>query len=141
MVRPATEQVGELSLVPGAVGEAGSGATSSDPSAAAAGEVAPVADSGGGEPAETYVRDVDELAALLLRRAVQEVGVPVEVMRKKHKVQVIRQLQDKGFFLLREAVEQAAEALGVTRFTIYNYLNEIGARAQPHGAGHAQEES
>ena len=128
MIEPAGDEQAGLSLVPASgAAPATLGASVSAPAAVeAAGPTA--------QPAETYVRDVDELAALLLRRAVQEVGVSVDLMRKKHKVKVIQQLQDKGFFLLRDAVEQVAEALGVTRFTIYNYLNEIGARADDAGA-------
>ena len=34
-------------------------------------------------------------------------------------------LKGRGFFMLKESVETAAAALGVTRFTIYNYLNVI----------------
>ena len=74
---------------------------------------------------EVFVRDVDELATLLLSRAVAESGVPVDEMRKEHKVEVVRLLKARGFFLLRDAAETAANALACTRFTIYNYLNEI----------------
>lgn len=34
-------------------------------------------------------------------------------------------LKRRGFFMLRDSIEDAASALGVTRFTIYNYLNEL----------------
>ena len=37
----------------------------------------------------------------------------------------MRALDDKGFFDVRGAVEQVAEELGVTNFTVYNYLKEI----------------
>ncbi len=77
------------------------------------------------QPQESFVHDVDELASVLLHQAVAEQRVPVELMRKEHKVEAVRTLRRRGFFLLRDAVETAAQALGVTRFTIYNYLNEI----------------
>lgn len=80
---------------------------------------------GDGAVRETFVRDVDELASLLIREAMAEVGVPAELMRKKHKLQVVAILRSRGLFLLRDAVEMAASALQVTRFTIYNYLNEL----------------
>jgi predicted transcriptional regulator YheO len=47
-------------------------------------------------------------------------------MQKKHKVAVVRDLKNRGMFHLRDAVDMVAASLGVTRFTIYNYLNEIG---------------
>ncbi|MFT4231539.1 MAG: PAS domain-containing protein [Leucobacter sp.] len=75
---------------------------------------------------ERFVRDVDELAEILLRDAIEEAGVPVELMQKRHKLEIVRALKTRGMFLLRDAVETVADALRVTRFTIYNYLNEIG---------------
>lgn len=74
---------------------------------------------------EAFARDVEELAAHLIRNAVAAVGVPVELMKKPHKLEVVRDLKDRGMFLLRDAVDMIATALQVTRFTIYNYLNEI----------------
>ena len=65
------------------------------------------------------------LAAHLIRRAVSKVDAPVELMQKRHKVEVVRDLKARGMFHLRDAVDMVAAALGVTRFTIYNYLNEI----------------
>lgn len=76
-------------------------------------------------PAELYFKDLDEAADQLLARVVEEVGVPVDLMRKQHKVEVVRLLKARGFFSLREAVERAAEELRVSRFSVYNYLNEI----------------
>lgn len=74
---------------------------------------------------EEFLGDVDQLAQRVLSQAIGAVGVPVELMQKRHKIAVVQDLQDRGFFLLKESVETAAQALGVTRFTVYNYLNEI----------------
>jgi len=74
---------------------------------------------------EVFADNVEELSDLLIARAITAVGVPVEKMRKAHKVAVISDLDNRGFFLLRDAVETVAERLNVTRYTIYNYLNEI----------------
>lgn len=81
---------------------------------------------------ETFVRDIDELAQVILDRAIDESGVPVELMHKRHKVEVVRQLEARGLFLLKDAVELAAHALQVTRFTIYNYLNEVHDQSEEH---------
>lgn len=92
---------------------------------------------------ESFVRDVDELAASLLHEAVDEAGVPVDLMQKRHKIEVVRMLKSRGMFMLRDAVEMVAEALRVTRFTIYNYLNEIAeeeAELEADGASTAEAE-
>jgi HTH domain len=37
----------------------------------------------------------------------------------------------RQFFLIKESIEIVAQALGVTRYTIYNYLGEIGEIPTP----------
>ncbi|MDR0960415.1 MAG: helix-turn-helix domain-containing protein [Propionibacteriaceae bacterium] len=74
---------------------------------------------------DNYIQDVDELAEGIITHAINDVGVPVELMHKRHKLAVVADLKERGFFILRESVERAASALQVTRFTIYNYLKEI----------------
>ncbi|WP_159619747.1 helix-turn-helix transcriptional regulator [Ruania rhizosphaerae] len=85
-------------------------------------------------PTEVFARDVDELAAHLIHQAILEQQVPVDLMRKEHKLAVVRSLQARGMFLLRDAVEMIAASLGVTRFTIYNYLNEIADEPGSNGS-------
>lgn len=75
--------------------------------------------------AEKFATDVDELASHLVRQAIADVGVPVALMKKEHKLAVVSQLRARGMFLLRDAVEMVATSLHVSRFTIYNYLNEL----------------
>lgn len=77
------------------------------------------------ERSEIFAHNVDELAAHLIHSAIEKAGVPVELMHKRHKIEVVRDLRSRGMFLLRDAVDMVAEELKVTRFTIYNYLNEI----------------
>ncbi|MBX3067555.1 MAG: PAS domain-containing protein [Cryobacterium sp.] len=69
--------------------------------------------------------DVDDLARKVLNQALSSINIPVDLMHKRHKLAVVRELNENGYFRLRESVETAAQALGVTRFTIYNYLNEL----------------
>ena len=75
---------------------------------------------------EKFFQDIDELARHLLAEAIDAAGAPVDLMQKRHKIAVVNDLKDRGFFMLKESVEMAAQALQVTRFTIYNYLNELG---------------
>ncbi|MBK5017843.1 transcriptional regulator [Pantoea sp. S62] len=50
---------------------------------------------------------------------------------KKDKVEIVRLMQEKGLFIVRGGVEMAARVLGVTRYTVYNYLDEIKKTPQP----------
>ncbi|MFI5781342.1 transcriptional regulator [Nocardia sp. NPDC051570] len=76
-------------------------------------------------PRETFPRSVGELADRMIAEAVADTGVPVELMKKQHKIQVVARLREQGVFAVKDAIETVAEAIGVTRFTIYNYLNEL----------------
>lgn len=80
-----------------------------------------------GSPAsgERFYGNVEELADDLLKSAISSIGSSVEEMSKAQKVRVVGELKRRGFFIIREAVDIASEALGVSRYTIYNYLNEI----------------
>jgi predicted transcriptional regulator YheO len=77
-------------------------------------------------PEERFFRDIDGLAQHVLAEAINACGAPVDLMQKRHKIAVVNDLKDRGFFMLKESVGMAAQALQVTRFTVYNYLNELG---------------
>ncbi len=74
---------------------------------------------------ETFLPDVDSLQRFLVGRAIGKSGIPVELMKKRHKSAVVRELDEAGYFLIKDAVDHLAGQLEVTRYTIYNYLNEI----------------
>ena len=43
----------------------------------------------------------------------------------------MRLLEDRGAFMLRRSVEDVADALGVSRITVYNYLNAMRGEPVP----------
>jgi len=55
-----------------------------------------------------------------------EIGVPLGEMSREEKQRAVRMLETRGAFDLRRSVETVADAMGVSRFTIYNYLNASG---------------
>ena len=42
---------------------------------------------------------------------------------RAEKQRAVRMLEERGAFAYRRSAETVAEAIGVTRFTVYNYLN------------------
>jgi uncharacterized peroxidase-related enzyme len=79
---------------------------------------------------ERFPSTVEDLADQLVREAIEEAGIPPELMQKQHKLAVVSRLQARGLFNIRDAVELTAKALSVTKFTVYNYLNELQDRAE-----------
>ncbi|MEV6608409.1 helix-turn-helix domain-containing protein [Kutzneria sp. NPDC051319] len=52
-----------------------------------------------------------------------EFGGPLSSLSRADKQRAVRLLEERGAFEMRKSVPTVAEALGVTRFTVYNYLN------------------
>ncbi len=62
---------------------------------------------------------LDHILAALERRH----GTPLAELDRKSKQEIVRLLEARGAFSVRHGVETVAGALGVSRFTVYNYLN------------------
>lgn len=90
----------------------------------------------GGEPGQShdiFTRNVDELLAVLQQQALASIGKDgagdvAGSLTKEEKVAVVRYLDRKGAFLIKKSAEQVADFLGISRFTVYNYLNTPEAR-------------
>lgn len=54
-----------------------------------------------------------------------ELGAPLPLLSREDKQRAVRLLDERGAFILRRAVEDVADAMGVSRITVYNYLNAI----------------
>jgi hypothetical protein len=59
----------------------------------------------------------------LLTEVADELGGPLDRLSRSDKQQAVLMLEARGAFEFRKSAEIVAEALGVTRFTVYNYLN------------------
>jgi hypothetical protein len=55
-----------------------------------------------------------------------ELGAPLAELSREGKQRAVRLLDERGAFQLRRSVEVVADAIGVSRFTVYNYLNAEG---------------
>jgi hypothetical protein len=55
----------------------------------------------------------------------QRLGSPLSELGREQKQAAVRILDQQGAFLLRRSIEEVADAMGVSRITIYNYLNAI----------------
>ncbi len=70
-------------------------------------------------------RDID----WYLTSVERDLGAPLGALDREDKQRAVKMLNERGAFQLRRSVEQVAEVLGVSRFTVYNYLN------RPEGSG------
>jgi hypothetical protein len=75
-----------------------------------------------GQSAATPVEAVGDLGRLLEDLAT-ELGAPLRDLPRPQKQRAVRLLEERGAFTYRKSAETVAEALNVSRFTVYNYLN------------------
>jgi uncharacterized protein YqgV (UPF0045/DUF77 family) len=59
----------------------------------------------------------------LIGEVERELGGKLADLDRAGKQRAVRMFKERGAFTLRKSVATVAEALGVTRFTVYNYLN------------------
>ncbi len=77
------------------------------------------------EPVE--VPDASEGIAGLIGQVETELGGSLGALARADKQRAVRMLEERGAFTYRKSAELIAEALGVSRFTVYNYLNRTAA--------------
>ena len=54
-----------------------------------------------------------------------ELGAPLADLDRVGKQRAVRMLEEKGAFQLRRSIDEVADLMGVSRITIYNYLNTV----------------
>jgi len=67
----------------------------------------------------------------LLERVSEELGAPLGELSREGKQRAVQLLDERGAFNFRKSVEDAAQALRVSRFTVYNYLSRISTSRLP----------
>lgn len=74
---------------------------------------------------EFFVSDVGDLADNMLRSAFTAVGKPQEYLKREDMMEVIEYLDRKGFFLITKSGNKICEFLGISKYTLYKYLDQI----------------
>ena len=77
---------------------------------------------------EWFAQDLEEVVSDTLTQIKQRIGKPLCYLSKAEKQQVIHELHDKGFFLLKGAVDILAKEMDNTKYTIYSYIRDIQKR-------------
>lgn len=77
------------------------------------------------EVRESFVTNVTDLLDVLIQEAQEIVKKPVSSMAKEDKLKMITCLDQKGAFLIKKSSEKICAYLGISKYTLYSYLNEI----------------
>lgn len=74
---------------------------------------------------ENFTNDVAEVLSTMIKNALAQYQIPAINLPKEDKLSIVSHLDEKGVFLIKGAIEQVAGAIGVSRYSIYNYLDEV----------------
>jgi CRP-like cAMP-binding protein len=75
------------------------------------------------------VPDLQDALARLIAAVEQQLGGPLASLSRDDKQRAVRMLEERGAFQIRKSIEDIADTMGVSRITVYNYLNAIRDRA------------
>ena len=76
-----------------------------------------------GDSPRQITHNVNELLDLLIEQAVAKVGKPVAMMNKDDKVAVVQYLDHAGAFLITKSGDKVANYFGISKYTLYSYID------------------
>lgn len=74
---------------------------------------------------ENFFDDDKQLVNESAQAIIDAYGLPVSQMKSKHKVELVKIMNAKGIFLVKNSVKEVSELLDVSQATLYRYLNNI----------------
>ena len=80
------------------------------------------------QPSETFFTSVQEVIHEMVDQVLDQFRKAPAQMTMEEKIESVEQLDDKGAFLIKGSTDYIAQALGVSKFTVYNYLNKIRSK-------------
>lgn len=73
---------------------------------------------------EAISRNVSDLLDELIEQSVKLVGKPVALMHKEDKVKAIQFLNETGAFLITKSGDKVCKYFGISKYTLYSYIDE-----------------
>ncbi len=66
----------------------------------------------------------------LIGQSVKLVNKPVSEMTRDDKIKAIKFLQDSGAFLIKKSGDKVSKFFGISKFTLYNYIDVKDTKTQ-----------
>ncbi len=70
-------------------------------------------------------QNTQEFLNIMIRKGIDSIGKPVCYFDKKDNLEVVRFLNDNHIFSIKGSTDNLAGELNVSRYTIYNYIEEV----------------
>jgi len=82
------------------------------------------------EKEEKFVKNIDKTLEDIINEAIEEINKPLSLMQKEDNLRVVEIVDEKGGFKIKGAINLLAHRLNVSRYTIYNYLDELKVKKE-----------
>ena len=66
----------------------------------------------------------------MITDSINYIGVPAALMTREQKIEGIRYLNRRGAFKIKNAANVVARYYDISRYTIYNYINDGESKAE-----------
>ena len=84
---------------------------------------------------EVFAHRVEDLIDYFIRQSESMIGKSAAEMTKEDKIEVLRYLDSKGFFLITRSGDEVCKFLDVSKFTLYKYLGIIRGKSGDETTG------
>lgn len=82
------------------------------------------------EHTETFTNDIGDIIASAMPDYIMDNRIPADRLTQDEKITIVKQLNEKGVFMIKGAVSEAALKLNCSDATIYRYLSKISKQEQ-----------
>lgn len=69
--------------------------------------------------------NVDDLLQHIITNTLSKVNLPIDRLSSNEKIEIVKELNEQGVFLLKGGVTQVASALSISEPTVYRYLQKL----------------
>ncbi len=76
-------------------------------------------------PAIDFANDVNTILSDLINQSIFKCEKAPAFLTKEERIELLKDMEGKGVFLIKGAIEEVATNLCVSKYTIYNHLEEI----------------
>ncbi|GHT75951.1 hypothetical protein FACS1894124_7890 [Spirochaetia bacterium] len=77
------------------------------------------------EVEEVFANRVEDLFEFFIKQGLARIGKDVSEMTMDDKIELVRVLDSKGFFLITHASDEACKFLDISKYTLYKYLGIV----------------
>jgi len=76
-------------------------------------------------PTIDFANDVNTILSDLINQSILKSDKAPAYLTKEERLEILKEMEEKGVFLIKGAVEEVAKNLCVSKYTIYNHLEEL----------------